>query len=87
MPRTSGFSIIEGLLIIVALVIIGAIGYLAYSNFIKLDSAESASTTSSSSKSVKVENKADLETAAINLDSLSLDDTDSSQLDSATNSF
>lgn len=84
MTKQRGFSPIEGILIVAVLVIIGTIGYLAYTNVIapKTESAKSAD-----AQPVKVESSADLKDADTALDAVALDDTDSAQLDSATDNF
>jgi Tfp pilus assembly protein PilE len=86
MNRQNGFSVVEGLLVVVVLVIIGAVGYLAYTNLWSPKPAADE-TASTASAQVKVENTNDLNTASTALDNVSLDDSDSSQLDSAANSF
>ena len=90
MKRQDGFTLVEAIFIVIILAIIGALGYLAYTNIIAPQSktAETSSVASSgSSAPVKVESKKDLDTASSALDNVSVDDTDSSQLDSATGSF
>lgn len=83
MKRQNGFSLIEGLLIVVVLVIIGAVGYLAYSNLW----APKTEDTNKSVKPVKVESQKDLEEVDSALDQLTVDDSELSQLDSALSNF
>ncbi len=85
MARHNGFTVIEGLLIIVVVGIIGAVGYMGYTNFIAPKTP--ATVSSSSSEPVNVESKADLDDASTQLDNVSLDDSDSGQFDSAAGSF
>ncbi len=91
MRRQHGFTIVEAVVLLVVLVIIGAVGYSAYTNFIapQTQTASTATVASSSSSPapVKVETKADLDNAATALNNVSLDDSDTSQLNNATNSF
>lgn len=83
MKRQKGFSVIEGLLIVVVLAIIGAVGYLAYSNLW----ASKGSDTNSSVAAVKVESQKDLDKVDSALDQLTVDDSELGQLDSALNNF
>lgn len=90
--NTHGFTIIEGLLIVVAIGIIGGVGYMAYTNLMPHHDNSSATATVSPAASpattpVVVKNSSDLDTVDKQLDALPLDDSDSSQLDSSTNTF
>lgn len=83
MKRQNGFSVVEGLLIVVVLAIVGAVGYLAYSNIWAPKSDDTSVTTAP----VTVENTADLEEVDTALDQLSVEDSELSELDSALNNF
>ena len=85
MKKSAGFSIIEGLLVIVVIVIIGAVGYTAYTHVLAPQSSTVAS--SPSPTPVTIEKSADLDKASTALDDTVLDDSDTSQLDNLTNSF
>jgi hypothetical protein len=91
MKHQNGFALIEGILIVVVLAIVGFVGYQAYSHLIAQNSPKATSvasgTPSPSAAPVTIQKKADLANAATALDSVSLDDSDSSQLDSISNSF
>jgi Tfp pilus assembly protein PilE len=91
MKRQNGFTVVEGALIVVVVAIAVAVGYLAYTNLVTHKPAETAAVASESSSpspaAITVQKKADLDTASSALDSVSLDDSDSSQLDSASTSF
>lgn len=84
-----GFSIVEGVFVVIIVVIIGAVGYLAYNNFVapKASTTNTASDPSASSPPVTVTSTKDLDTVSSTLDNLQLDDSDSGSLDSASNSF
>jgi prepilin-type N-terminal cleavage/methylation domain-containing protein len=84
MARRNGFSAVEVVLVLVVVLIIGAVGYLAYNNLV-LKPTDTVSTTSGP---VKIETASDLDGADTALDNVSVDDdSDSSQLDSAADSF
>lgn len=93
MRNKQGFTIVEVVVLIAVLVILGALGYMAYNNIVanKSSTASTSDTSNSQSSSVKpvvVESPSDLDTISKELDSLSIDDgNSSSQLDKATNSF
>jgi Tfp pilus assembly protein PilE len=92
MKRQPGFSIIESLLILVALVIVVAVGYLAYTNLIVPTNKDTQRTekaqTAAASQPVKVNDTKDLDAVSTQLDQMTVDDSsDSAQLDSAANSF
>jgi len=86
-----GFSIVEVIIALVALIIIGGVGYLAYTNFVakpKASTASVASTTPTASiPPAQVNSNSDLNNISNQLDGLNLDDNESSQYDSAANSF
>lgn len=84
--KNKGFSMIEGLLLVVVIGIIIAVSYFAYSNFVaKNDSPEQ--TKEVSSYSVIVEDESDLNDALSELDQLSIEDSEGSELDTAATSF
>lgn len=90
MNRRAGFTIIEVLLVIVALAIVGGVGYMAYSNFIAKPAASdsSASATETASKeAVNVDSSDDIDKVTSELNDTSLDDSDGSALDTAANNF
>lgn len=88
MKRQQGFTLVEGILIVLVLGIIVAVGYLAYTNLVLTkDKSTSSVSAPADAKPVKIEKKEDLATASNELDNVSLDDTELSQLDSALNSF
>ncbi len=77
-----GFSIVEIVLVVVVVAIVGGVGFMAYNNFLTPKATETADV-----KPVKVESKKDLETVDKTLDAVSVDDLDTSDLDSATNNL
>jgi Tfp pilus assembly protein PilE len=85
MKKQDGFTLIEAIFIVIIVGIIGALGYLAYMNIIYANKAPDTSSTTA--QPVKVESKKDLDTASTELDKVSVDDSDNTQFDSATNSF
>lgn len=85
MKKNEGFSIVEGTLVVVALIILGSVGYMAYTHFIA-SPADSVANNSSQTP-VKIEKSADLDKASAALDDTSLDDSDTSQFEDLTNSF
>jgi cytoskeletal protein RodZ len=88
MKRREGFSVVEVILIFVVVVIVGAVGWLAYANIISPKSSTETSQDSASSKdTVTVDDEQGLDIVEESLDTLSLDDTESSELDSAIGSF
>lgn len=91
MKNNSGFAAVEGVLIIIAITIIGSVGYLGYHNFVAPKPASVTTSPSvpenSSSATVKVENSKDLDAAISTLDTVSLEDSDSAQFDSVTSNF
>lgn len=84
MKYRQGFTIIEGLLIIVVVAILGTVGYLAYTNLV---APKSTSDASVSTKPVSVKNAKDLESVNKELEKLPVDDSELDQLDGAVNSF
>lgn len=78
-----GFSIVEIVLIVVVVAIVGGVGYMAYTNFL----APKSTDKTVDALPVKVESKKDLDTAATSLDNVSLDDIDSTDLDTVTNNL
>lgn len=78
--KERGFSLVEGVLIIVVVGLIGGVGYMAYSNFLAPKADKTAD-----AQPVKVESKKDLETVDKTLDTVSLDDVDTTDLDNVTN--
>ena len=92
MKRQSGFSIVEVSLVAVVLIIIGGVGFMAYKNLIApkvaiTPAAAPASSTTPSPSTATTTSKADLDSADTSLDAISLDDSDSSQLNSASTAF
>lgn len=87
--RQAGFTLIEGALIIAVLAIVAGVGYMAYTNLLTAPKTPEAAvaTVSPSPTPIAVEKKADLSKAISALDTISLDDADSSQLNAASNSF
>lgn len=84
MKYRQGFTIIEGLLIVVVLAILGTVGYLAYTNLV---APKSTSDASVSTEPVTVKDAKDLESVNKELEKLPVDDSELDQLDSAINSF
>lgn len=80
--KERGFSVVEIVLIVVVVGILGGVGYMAYTNFLAPKAANTADATP-----VKVESKKDLDTVDKTLDNVSLDDVDTTDLDSATNNL
>ena len=96
-----GFTIIEAIVILVALAIIGGLGYMAYTHFIAKPQTN-ANTTSNMSAStstpapspsnasespIQIKSDSDLNTISNQLDGLNLDDDESSQYTNDSNSF
>lgn len=94
MRNNRGFSVVEVVVLLAVLVIIGALGYVAYNNLIlnndsqSASSDESALTADSLTSPVVIKSSSDLDKIAEELDSLSLEDSDSNtQYDKAVSSF
>lgn len=92
MKRQNGFSIVEVSLVAVVLIIIGGVGFMAYKNLIAPKMAVVPTVTSPASSAAPsttdtVNSKADLDSADASLDAISLDDSDSGQLNSAASAF
>lgn len=88
MKRREGFSVVEVVLILVVVVIVGTVGWLAYTNIISSKSSTETSQDSASSKdTMTVQDEQGLDIVEQSLDTLPLDDTDSSELDTAIGSF
>ena len=89
--KKAGFSVFEIIIIIVVLAIVGAVGYLAYTNFFAKNNDSSATVSPSPQASTgtdtAVKDSSDLDKVDKQLDDLTVDDTDSSQLDSSTSNF
>jgi hypothetical protein len=90
MRNQSGFSIVEGFIIVVVIGLIGGVGYLAYTNLLAPKPTETAATVvspspSSSTAPVKVSSASDLSSVSNQLDSIAVDDSDSATLDTNTN--
>lgn len=80
--KERGFSLVEGVLVVVVVGLIGGVGYMAYTNFLTPKADKTAD-----AQPVKVESKKDLETVDKTLDTVSLDDVDTTDLDSVTNNL
>jgi len=88
MNRNDGFSVVEGILIVVVVAIIIAVGRIGYSNFIAPKLAnQTGQVSTNSDATVRVESAKDLDAASMSIDTLPIDDSDSAQLDSAVSSF
>lgn len=59
--RSQGFTIIEGLLIVVVIAVLGGVGYVGYNSFVLQKSGQPATSTESKSQS-NAQLKADLQT-------------------------
>lgn len=86
MKKQLGFSVVEGVLVVVTLAIVGAVGFLAYNNFGAPKDSGSAQSTKTNND-VKVESKEDLSKVDKSLDDVLLEDSDSTQIDSAAETF
>lgn len=84
MKRTSGFSIVEGLVVVGVLVLVVGVGYFGLKALTKSTTGSSNTTSlESSPKGAEViTSKADLEAAEKELDSLSFDDQNDSEAES-----
>ena len=94
MRNKNGFSLVETVVLLTVMVLVGALGYMAYNNFVantdgKATSTSDMSTSPNPSVSpVVVKSTSDLDKISKELDSMSLEDSDSSsQYDTAANSF
>lgn len=90
MKRSAGFSVVEIIIVVITLALLGGIGYLAYTNFVSKPADETAITTNKSTKAkddASVNSSEDLDKVTSELNSTSLDDSDGSELDSATDDF
>lgn len=87
MKGREGFSIVEGLLITAVLVVVGAVGYLAYSNLLAPKTTNDTTNAAAAAKPVTVASSKDLDTVNNDLNQLTVDDSELTQLDSAINSF
>jgi Tfp pilus assembly major pilin PilA len=84
MKKRDGFTVVEVVMVVVGVVIIVGVGWLAYSNVL---APKASDLNTSDATPVEVENKSDLDKVNTTLDQLSLDDSDSNDLDKAVNSF
>lgn len=93
MNKRNGFSIIEGIIIVVIVAIIVSLGLVFYNNYIaKKDTAttqqESQTADADQTEPTQISSSSDLDTAATQLDQLDIEDTDDvSTLDSETEAF
>ncbi len=90
MKNNKGFSIVEGILVLLVVAVIGFVGYMAYTNFFAPDSNKSTTETSegNNTEPVVVEDSSDLDTAIDELDGVPIDDSsDATELDSAADEF
>lgn len=88
MRKNAGFTFVEVVAVMAILVIVGGVGYMAYNNFVKPKDQTTAQAQTTDIKPVVVKSKADLDAADKQLDALPVDDnSETSQLDSAANSF
>ena len=93
MKFNKGFSVVEGILILVVVAVIGFVGYLAYTNFLApADSTESSDYSADKSQvdtePVKVNSSEDLDAAISELDKVSIeDDSEGTELEKATDEF
>lgn len=90
--KKSGFTIVEVVVIVVTVIVIAGIGYMAYTNiFAKKDSSTSVKTSPSPQASqtadTTIGDTSDLDKVDKQLNDLSIDDGDASQLDSSTSGF
>lgn len=87
--KKTGFSIVELLIVIVVVGIIGAVGYVGYNTFTSRRDAQTAATSQQATPStpVTIQSNADLDAVDKQLDALSVDDSDSAQLDASTSGF
>ena len=92
MKFNKGFSVVEGILILVVVAVIGFVGYLAYTNFLapadSTESSDSADNSQVDTEPVKVDSTEDLDTALSELDKVSIDDdSEGTELEKATDEF
>jgi Tfp pilus assembly major pilin PilA len=89
MRKQSGFAIVELGFVLFVVAIIGVIGFMVYDNFLKPKPTETAVMTSPSPSvsPVQVRTASDLSKVDTQLSNVSVDDSDSSTLDSAASSF
>ena len=88
MTKRNGFTAIEALLVVAALVIVGGVGYMAYANLIApKDTATTVESSESSTPATTVTDTSDLDKVDRALDELSIDDSESTELDELTTSF
>lgn len=83
MKKQNGFTIVEGVIIVVVIAIAGVVGYVAWNKFAaKDDNTASVSTKTTSTKTSEeqeatpIKSSADLDKATSTLNSTSLDDSD-----------
>jgi predicted negative regulator of RcsB-dependent stress response len=83
--RLSGFSLVEGIIILGVVVLLAGVGFVGWKAFTK-SAANTASTTGTSKQSAEViTTKADLENAEKALNDLNFDDSDASTAESQAN--
>jgi len=81
-----GFSIIEGILIIIIIAIIGFVGWKAFDMLTTSKTiTQTQQTETNTAQTVRVDSAADLDKADSTLNSTNIDGTESSQLTSETN--
>lgn len=84
-----GFGVIEGLMIVVALVIVGAVGYVGYNTFMtngNPDGSDSGA-VSSHAEVPTINSDADLDKAAKSVDDTSYDKDGAGEVDSLADQF
>lgn len=85
MHNKLGFSAVEVVIALAVIVILGALGYTAYNNLVVYSNTETATPTASP---VVIKSADDLDKVAKELESISLEDTESSEkFEEAASSF
>lgn len=87
MSNKQGFSVVEVVVVLAVLVILGALGYTAYTNLV-VNNADTSSTATPTPSPVVIKTTDDLDKISEELDSISLEDTESSEkFEEAASSF
>lgn len=82
MKRTSGFSLLEGVILLGVVLLLAGVGYVGWKSFTKADTATQQTLVSPSTSAEVITTKADLEAAEKALGELNFDDDEALEAES-----